>query len=148
MPARCYASAHINKQAVSDMELKDFIKSSLCQIAEAILEASEELAKTDAVVNPTRMMAHTDSSQAYGRTLADGEISKLEGTRIVEKIEFDVAVTTEASTQVGGGIKISIASVGLKTAGTVEDKATADSRIKFSIPMVFPSQRVASKVGS
>lgn len=130
------------------MELKDFIKSSLCQISEAILEASAELKDTDAVVNPTRMQANTDSSQAYGRTLAENEVSRLEGTRIVEKIEFDVAVTTEAATQRGGGIKISIASVGLKADGSVEDKASAASRIKFSIPMVFPSRRGASEAGS
>jgi hypothetical protein len=123
------------------MELKDFIKSSLCQIAEAILDANEELNGTDAVVNPTRMQTHTNNSQAYGRTVKDGDDTYLSKTRIVEKVEFDVSVTTDAETQANGGVKISIASVSLKAGGQSNDKAGSESRIKFSIPMVFPSQR-------
>jgi hypothetical protein len=123
------------------MELKDFIKSSLCQIAEAILEANEELGGTDAVVNPTRMQTHTNNSQAYGRTVKDEDDTYLSKTRIVEKVEFDVSVTTDAETQANGGVKISIASVSLKAGGQSNDKAGSESRIKFSIPMVFPSRR-------
>jgi hypothetical protein len=51
------------------MDLKDFIATSLCQIAEGILAASEQLKQTDAVVNPTRMMPYTDGHQAYGGTV-------------------------------------------------------------------------------
>ena len=123
------------------MELKDFIKSSLCQIAEAILEANEELGGTDAVVNPTRMQTHTNNSQAYGRTVKDEDDTYLSKTRIVEKVEFDVSVTTDAETQANGGVKISIASVSFKAGGQSNDKAGSESRIKFAIPMVFPSQR-------
>jgi hypothetical protein len=137
----CYAVAHLELIGIWAMELKDFIKNSLCQIAEAILEAKEQLGSTDAEVNPARMMAYTNSSQAYGRTLAAGEKPDLEGTRIVERVEFDVSVTTDAETQANGGIKISIASVNVKAGGETSDKAGSESRIKFSVPMVFPSQR-------
>ncbi|AUG01405.1 hypothetical protein CXQ81_12585 [Pseudomonas sp. 09C 129] len=123
------------------MELKDFIKNSLCQIAEAILDANEELKGTDAVVNPTRMQTNSNNSQAYGRTVKADDNTYLSKTRIVEKVEFDVSVTTDAESQVNGGIKISIASVSVKGGGESSDKAGSESRIKFSIPMVFPSQR-------
>ncbi|ROO01769.1 hypothetical protein BK674_07525 [Pseudomonas moraviensis] len=128
------------------MELKDFIKNSLCQISEAILEASEELAKTDAVVNPTRIVAYTDTSQAYARTVKEDDDTYLSRTRIVEKVEFDVSVTTDAENKMGGGIKISVASVSLKGDGGSIDKAGSESRLKFAIPMVFPSKRVKSDV--
>lgn len=124
------------------MELKDFITNSLCEIAEGILEANERLKGTDAIVSPAHFNAYSTGAQAYGRTLSKSDDSHDSRTRIVEKVDFDVAVAIEAGTSANAGIKISIASVGLNTGGEMKDKKGTESRIKFSIPMVFPSQRV------
>lgn len=124
------------------MDLKDFISTSLTQIAEGILAASEALEHTDAVVNPTQLITHSNTAQGFGRTLKAGDATHLSVTRLVERVAFDVAVTTEGSTQGNAGLKVGIGSVGIKVGGDMQDKAGQESRIQFTIPMVFPSTRI------
>lgn len=123
------------------MDLKDFIANSLTQIAEGILAASEALADTDAEVNPTKLVINSNNSQGFGRTLAENDLTALSPTRVVERVTFDVAVTTEGETKGNAGLKVGIASFGLNTGGELTDKTGQASRIQFAIPMVFPSKR-------
>ncbi|WP_338790511.1 hypothetical protein [Pseudomonas sp. AE27] len=124
------------------MELKDFIANTLTQIAEGILAANEALANTDAKVNPTNLSTHSNNAQGFGRT-TEGDEGEKRG-RLVERVTFDVAVTTEGETKGSAGLKIGIATLGLNTGGELRDKAGQASRIQFAVPMVFPSTRVSS----
>ncbi|WP_070092797.1 protease inhibitor I9 family protein [Pseudomonas monteilii] len=126
------------------MDLKDFIANSLTQIAEGILQASEALADTDAEVNPTKIETYSNSAQGYARTLKPEDARSLSRTRIVERVSFDVAVTTEGETKGNAGLKVGIASFGLNAGGGITDKTGQASRIQFTIPMVFPSKRNGS----
>ena len=129
------------------MDLKDFIANSLTQIAEGILQASEALADTDAEVNPTNVNLHSSTSQVYGSTRKPEEDSTKFQYRLIERVSFDVAVTTEGSTTGKAGIKVGVASFGLNTGGELTDKTGQASRIQFAIPMVFPSKRNLGKKG-
>ena len=135
---RCSNSAHIEEFAV---DLKDFISTSLTQIAEGILAASDALKDTDALVNPTQITLNSNSSQGFARTLAPGDKSSLSVTRVVERVTFDVAVSTEGETQGKAGLKVGVASFGVNVGGDMKEKAGKESRIQFTIPMVFPSAR-------
>jgi hypothetical protein len=119
------------------MDLKEFIRESLVQIANGIIEANKALAGTSAVVNPYNVQAYSKGAKAYGRVNAAFE----EKDSLVELVKFDVAVTTEAGTQTGGGIKISIASIGVGAEGKSTGSQSNESRIKFNIPMVYPSTK-------
>jgi hypothetical protein len=120
------------------MDLKDFIANSLTQIAEGILAASEALADTDAEVNPINLATHSKNAQGFARTEEPGVAKR---GRLVERITFDVAVTTEGETEGSAGLKVGIASFGINTGGKLTDKTGQASRIQFAIPMVFPSKR-------
>lgn len=120
------------------MELKDFIKESVVQIAQAIDEANEALSSTGAMVNPLNIKANSESAKAYGRTSMKNIVSGQVGSRVVEKIEFDVAVSAEAGQQGSAGAKLSIASIGFGADGKTESSNKSESRIKFSIPVVYP----------
>lgn len=123
------------------MDLKDFIATSLSQIAEGILAASESLAETDAVVNPTHLATHSRDAQGFGRTLLPDQSER---GRLVERVNFDVAVTTEDSTAGKAGLKVGSASFGINAGGDMSSKAGQASRIQFGIPMVFPSRRAST----
>ncbi|MCO7506776.1 MULTISPECIES: hypothetical protein [unclassified Pseudomonas] len=123
------------------MDLKDFIANSLTQIAEGILQASEALANTDAEVNPTKIETYSNSAQGFARTLKPEDDRTISRTRLVERVSFDVAVSTEGETKGNAGLKVGIASFGLNTGGELKDKTGQASRIQFAIPMVFPSKR-------
>ena len=119
------------------MDLKDFVKESLVQISKGISEANVELAGTGSMINPLHVSINTDKSQAYGRT-GKPAYDPDGSTRVVEKVDFDVAVVAEAGEQKKAGIKLSIASIGLGADGQSNTKDKSESRIKFTIPVVFP----------
>lgn len=122
------------------MDLKDFVRESLVQIAQGISEANTALAGTSAVVNPHNVQAYSTDAKAYGRL----NNAFNEKDALVELVEFDVAVTTEAGTQTGGGIRIAVASIGIGTEGKSTGSQSRESRIKFKIPMAYPSAKAGS----
>lgn len=113
------------------MDIKDFVKESLMQIAESINEANIEL-KDKGTYIPS------------GGIVGEGVLfSVIKGpeTRHFIKVEFDLAVTLsqEQDSSGGGGLSIaSLANVGIKR----EDKEGKEeiSRIKFIIPMALPEK--------
>jgi len=121
------------------MDLKDFVKSSLSQIAKGIIDANLTLSGTDAVVNPPDIIVNDDASQAYGRTRSSA--LQEDPTRVVEKVEFDVAVTVQEGESTSAGIKVSVMSIGLGAKGETSSTSGSQSRIKFTVPMIFPSKR-------
>ncbi|MCW8879374.1 MAG: hypothetical protein OQK04_02305 [Kangiellaceae bacterium] len=117
------------------MDLKDFVKESLIQISKGITEANDELSGTGAMINPLNITINTENSQAYGRT---GKPTRKEGSRVVENVDFDVAVVAEAGAKTNAGLKLSIASIGLGADGQSNTRDKSESRIQFRIPVVFP----------
>ena len=120
------------------MELKEFITESLVQIAEGIDDANAKLKGSEAFVNPNSVQAYSKEAKAYGRVNTNFK----EDLPLVELIEFDVAIQAESGEKTGGGLKISIASIGLGAEGSTSDSHSSQSRIKFSIPMVYPHGKI------
>lgn len=121
------------------MDLKDFVKESIIQIAKGIEEANEQLKDSEAMVNPMYIITYSEEAQSYGRTSErDAEISNPD-SKIVQKVDFDVAVVAEVGKQGTAGGKLSIASIGFGAEGKTESSNKSESRIKFSIPVVFPT---------
>lgn len=116
------------------MELKDFIKESIVQVTEAIIESNEELKSKNAIVNPGKIQVNSEESQAYGR---ESPLTR-HHTRIVQKIDFDVAVTVQDEQQAGAGAKISVMSLKLGAEGEVNYSNKSESRIKFAVPIIYP----------
>jgi hypothetical protein len=119
------------------MDLKDFVKESLVQISQGISEANIALEGTGAVINPQNIRINSENSQAYGRT--DFSAKEDPRSRVVEKVDFDVSVVVEQGEQTKAGIKLSVASIGLGAGGQSSSADRSESRIKFSVPVVFPS---------
>ena len=123
------------------MELKEFISQSLQEIALGMLEADKALAnQTNAIVNPADVLVNSESSQAYGRTRASTDARPSRDSRIVERIDFDVSVTVQEGSEAGGGIKVSVMNFGVGANAKTDTRTAAESRIKFSVPMVFPTR--------
>ena len=118
------------------MDLKDFIKDSFVQIAKGIEEANEELKDSSAQINPDNVYVNAGDRQNYGRL----STSKKHG-KIVEVVEFDVAVIATGDTESGGklGVKVGVFEIGAN--GNEKSGNKAESRIKFRIPAVFPSAK-------
>lgn len=114
------------------MDLKDFVKTAIVSVIDAVAEAQQAVAAKGAQVNP----ADRSLTAGDGRTLvvdADDH-----ATALIEEIEFDVAVTTGSQSDLEGGAGIKVWSIdfGMKSKGSSTDQQV--SRIRFRVPIVYP----------
>lgn len=113
------------------MQLKEFIHQSLTQIVKGIANAQKDVLETGARINPSTTEAENSKTP-----ILNDPINK--GFSALQNIEFDVAITvTEGSEdKIGGGLKIAAFGIGGET--KAENKNSTISRLKFTVPMIFP----------
>lgn len=104
------------------MELKDFIKGVISDIALATKELNEEYSNTGLLVNP-----------ANCHDIAKG-LSETGDGRMVRDIEFNLVISASNTTNAGGGLKINVLRAGIDN----EVNNSTISTIKFSVPVAFP----------
>lgn len=109
------------------MELKEFIKAAITDITEAVSELQEGL-DNGAIINPTLPCGTSSKS-----VLVDNKV------RVIERLNFDVAVTASEATEIEGGAKAGISIFGAKVGTETNAKTENVSRLTFSIPVVLPS---------
>lgn len=115
------------------MELKEFIKTAITDITEAVSELQGEL-DNGTIVNPT-----LPNSIALKTLTVNDEI------RPIEQLAFDVAVTATESSGIDGSAKAGISIFGAKVGSETNTKMENVSRLTFSIPIVFPTTHVKSQ---
>jgi len=111
------------------MELKEFIKTTITQISQGIIEAQEELNGNDMIVNPSGLATNSNGDK-YLRT---------DGWRYVQNIEINVGVTAieKEGEKAGIGIVTGILSGGAQASSDNSNQTV--STIKFDIPVALPS---------
>lgn len=122
------------------MELKDFVEESLVQISRGIEAASKALEDTNAHINPKNVHVNGETRQNYGRLDQKGNYNP-----VVELVEFDVAVHASEGTETNGKIGISVGSIGIGAGGKSQETNRSESRIKFKIPVAFPTSNKGSQ---
>ncbi|MEW8469446.1 MAG: hypothetical protein AB2637_13015, partial [Candidatus Thiodiazotropha sp.] len=99
------------------MDLKEFVKESIVQISKGIEEANTELESSEAMVNPIYVQMHSQDAQGYGRTKERDSGFKNPDSRLLQKVDFDVAVSVETGKEGSAGAKLTIASIGIGAEG-------------------------------
>ena len=117
------------------MELQEFVEESLKQIITGISNVAEYAKEHGAEINPYQ------HEWNYGQGLY---FDKQSGCALTP-VEFDIAVTVHDEKKTKGGIGISIAQIALGSQGESAKQNERISRMKFSIPVVFPSSRILEK---
>jgi len=113
------------------MELEQFVSSALTEITKGIISAQEQTLTTGVVISPTTEYGNQTVGSRWGQGL-DG------GNQILQVVSFDLVVTVADASKAtaGGGIQV----LGMKVGGGVgtEASSSSQSRISFSIPVVWP----------
>lgn len=119
------------------MELKEFIAETLKEIIAGIKDAQTYANAQGALISP-----HTDvvgnSYQNSNEPVLyhfDGEVNHL-----LQIVEFDVAITSSTKDTEKGGVGVVTAILNVGVQGENQDTKSEVSRIKFSIPVMFPIQ--------
>lgn len=118
------------------MTLKEFIKTSIIDITSAIKECQDEI-KNGTILCPDNVNS-------------ESRISTIGKTLNVSYIDFDVSVSAETVEEKNsnGCVSLNIVSIAKLDIGSNDDstgKETNVSRIKFSIPIVYPHHHVEKK---
>ncbi|WP_297927965.1 hypothetical protein [Metallibacterium sp.] len=123
------------------MELKSFITETLVQIACGIDDANAALSDSEAIVNPRYVIGHgeVEDGTVYGY-LVEGS-DRQSYRQAVHAVEFDVAVVAAEGKEAKGGIGVMVGSIGLGAQGKRDASTSSNSRIKFTIPMLFPAKK-------
>lgn len=116
------------------MELKEFIKTAITDITEAVSELQEEL-KNGTIVNPSLTQGE------HGKSLVvDNEV------RMMERLNFDIAVTATEATELNGNAKAGIRVFGVKVGAENKERTENVSRLTFSLPLVLPTTHVKTQL--
>lgn len=113
------------------MKLQEFLSETLREVIAGVKNAQTYAAENGAEVNPAA------ATKQPGRRLVPGSSG---GFVAVQEIEFDVAVTSTdtSETQAGAGIFVAALGIGVKDKSDTLNSCV--SRIRFSVPIVLPTQ--------
>ena len=111
------------------MELRNFIKETLHQIAWGTSDAQKNLPPNSRVVPKGIMPFSMSSTPGFFDKRTEEPIAI---------VEFDVAISTKEDTETKGAVGIFVVGLGLGSQGQTNSSAGSVSRIKFSVPVHLP----------
>ena len=112
------------------MELKEFVKETLTNIITGIYDSQKFMEDNnyDGEICPKISSDWEKTGYVFS-----------EGGKPIQNIDFDVAVTISEKKDTKGKIGIIVSSIGLGAEKNKEKSNGQNSRIKFSIPITYPS---------
>ena len=113
------------------LKLQEFISNTLEQIVNAIVDSNISLESTGAEISP---LIKTD-----WKKLSDSGFEISQKGIPVREIEFDIAITAEKEKTKGGNMGLNVSVVSLKGGKDSKSIDSTISRIKFKIPVTYPT---------
>jgi len=115
------------------MELKDFVKTTITQISEAILEVQADNQDNGLIVNP-QGLATGSKGDHHLRT---------GGWRYVQAIEFDVALSVTENSGKDGKLTVRTGFIDASLGGKGGGQNNTTTSLKFKIPVAFPGKETS-----
>lgn len=113
------------------MELKEFIRETLAQIAAGVEAAQTEVRDAGGFVNPAHRVGKQEQDKSHFGSLTSGQNIFL--------VDFNVTVTVIEATETEGKAKLNVAGLlNLGTGGQSNASSTATNRISFKVPLAMP----------
>lgn len=120
------------------MELKEFIRETLAQIAAGVEAAQTEVRDAGGFVNPAHRTGKQEPDKSHFGSLTSGQNIFL--------VDFDVTVTVAEATETDGKAKLNVAGfLNLGTGGQSNASSTATNRISFKVPLAMPVDAVSAE---
>jgi hypothetical protein len=110
------------------MKLESFVEETIKQIINGVIGSQNSTKETDAIICPNITYPAKNSVIAG---IGD----------VVQMIDFDIAVSTTEGKGTSGGVGVFVGPVILGSKGKSESSNVSVNRIKFSVPIIFPTQK-------
>lgn len=118
------------------MKLEDFVSETILQITRGVQKAQPGVKESGGLLNPYM--------RTVGRELSIGQ-AEGRGGEVVSLIEYDVALTVDEKSGTQGGIGVVAGMFTLGSKGKSSKGEATVSRVKFSIPILLPTQKPPGK---
>lgn len=120
------------------MELKEFIRETLSQIATGVEAAQTEVRDSGGFVNPAHRAGNQEPDKSHFGVLTSGQNIFL--------VDFDVTVSVVEATETEGKAKLNVAGfINLGTGGQSNASSTATNKISFKVPLAMPVDAVSAE---
>ena len=116
------------------VELQEFIAETLKQVINGVATAQEFAKQKGAKINPSNLSI-SSIQNSEDIVFVDPETNTVART-----IEFDVAITVSEGDSAKAGVGIFVGEIGIGAQGKSSGMNSTVSRIKFSLPILFPHQ--------
>lgn len=117
------------------MELKEFISSTLTQIAEGVRDAQSHYSEIGGVVNPGNLKSVEGTSIMYG--IVDPNYLSV---HLLSNVHFEVTLATEDKSSNSGGIGVFLSAVSLGGKSSDSDSKTSLNKVTFDVTVSLPAQ--------
>ncbi|HEY8749795.1 MAG TPA: hypothetical protein VIM11_17560 [Tepidisphaeraceae bacterium] len=118
------------------MDLKEFVSETIKQIIDGVVAAQEYGRAKGARVNPL----HLPVRNSHGVMQSVNYRAD-----VAHPVEFDVALSTSDGTQTKGGVGLIVGILTLGSSGQSKNDNEVVSRVKFTIPVVLPTEKDDAK---
>jgi hypothetical protein len=114
------------------MELKDFIKETLTQIIQGVIDSQKFASENNAKINPKNVQLFNKGDKPI--------FSDINRDNFAQNVEFDIAITATEGLDSKGGVGVFLGSLGI--GGQVQNFSSNNNinRIRFNIPIFLPNQ--------
>jgi len=119
------------------MELKEFIKSTIKQIAESVDELNQEFDGKQTFVNPTNIKGIGEKPYV---PFAFTDYN-------VTNIDFDLSVDVENKEGTTGKVGVLASVIGVGVSSTEGRVQHSESKVRFTIPVILPSKKLDPNKG-
>ena len=117
------------------MKLDEFISESIKQVIDGI-ENARDYAESKGSKISGENLAFIGAKNGTGIVFYNNQTQE-----IIEKIDFDIAVTAKEGDKSKGGLGLFVGAIGIGAQGQIESENSSISRIKFSIPLYLPKKK-------
>ena len=118
------------------MELKEFISSTLTQIADGVRDAQKHYSEIGGVVNPGNL------NRVEGTTILYGKVDpQYRSAILLCNVHFEVSLTSEDKSSSSGGIGVFLSAVSLGGKTSDSDSKSSLNRVTFDVAVSLPSHK-------
>lgn len=123
------------------MEIKEFIKDVILQLADGLQDVIQEQDSHNIIVNPNVVVG----TMACGRYIPNNLNSYKNLGRPVQFLQLDMALQVAEGSTLGAGGSARIAIFSGKVSGETSDRNSSESKISIAIPLCLPITDVTQK---
>jgi hypothetical protein len=116
------------------MELKEFVKTVLQEIVDGISEVQEYAIEKNAVIAPIKVTTNPASNSIRAQDTA-----KMMNEPNI--IEFELLLCSTDTNKSKSGIGVFLTQLGMGKEQSKSNESSAYSKIKFSVPVIYPVQK-------